>query len=275
MRKKSRPDVLRDDVRCASEASSVIHESGRPTSPAKPSKKVANSLVALSSLAVVAIYAAGYSKTRSAAKDLEAATQRRPVVPDPPASVNLSAAIAVDPLAPSVSSQVDVQLRSASPAATPAVASGSSASLRKPEKPLAKVSIAKDPSDVPPMSPSASTPEPPNVALPIAVPATVYRDGTYHGWGYSPHGDIYAFVVIEKGRIVHSGYDKCRTLWPCTLVDHLGPQVIQRQSAEVDYVSGATESGNAFYWGIVEALSKAKAEAEVPVEAKPQSSEPK
>ena len=38
----------------------------------------------------------------------------------------------------------------------------------------------------------------------------------------------------------------------------LPPQVVTRQSAEVDYVSGATQSTNAFYYGIVEALAKAK-----------------
>jgi hypothetical protein len=35
--------------------------------------------------------------------------------------------------------------------------------------------------------------------------------------------------------------------------------VLQRQSAEVDYVTGATESANAFYYGIVEALDMAEA----------------
>jgi uncharacterized protein with FMN-binding domain len=34
--------------------------------------------------------------------------------------------------------------------------------------------------------------------------------------------------------------------------------VVARQSAEVDYVSGATQSTNAFYYAVVEALSRAK-----------------
>jgi len=38
----------------------------------------------------------------------------------------------------------------------------------------------------------------------------------------------------------------------------LPPQVVERQSAEVDYVSGATQSANAFYFAVVDALSKAK-----------------
>jgi uncharacterized protein with FMN-binding domain len=95
----------------------------------------------------------------------------------------------------------------------------------------------------------------------------LYKDGTYLGWGHSRHGDIQSFVIIEKGRIVHSGVEKCRTRWPCTLVDHLPAQVVKRQSPDVDFVSGATESGNAFYWGIVDALTKAKVD-QAP-EAKP------
>jgi uncharacterized protein with FMN-binding domain len=95
----------------------------------------------------------------------------------------------------------------------------------------------------------------------------LYKDGTYLGWGHSRHGDIQSFVIVEKGRIVHSGIEKCRTRWPCTIVDHLPPQVVKRQGPDVDFVSGATESGNAFYWGIVDALTKAKVD-QTP-EAKP------
>src|SRR5271166_4818472 len=48
-------------------------------------KKVANGLVALSSAAVLAVYAAGYSRTRSAADQLEAkSAERRPAMPTPP-----------------------------------------------------------------------------------------------------------------------------------------------------------------------------------------------
>lgn len=35
-------------------------------------------------------------------------------------------------------------------------------------------------------------------------------------------------------------------------------QVTTRQSPDVDYVSGATQSSNAFYYAVVDALLKAK-----------------
>lgn len=38
----------------------------------------------------------------------------------------------------------------------------------------------------------------------------------------------------------------------------LPPQVVSRQSAEVDFVSGATQSTNAFYYAVLDALAKAK-----------------
>lgn len=120
---------------------------------------------------------------------------------------------------------------------------------------------AESPSPLPGSAATEGTTSPvSNTAIAPAAALTQYKDGTYHAWGRSRHGDVYTFVVIENGRIVHSGYDKCQTRWSCTLIDHLGPQVVRRQSADVDYVSGATESGNAFYWGIVEALTKAKAD---------------
>jgi uncharacterized protein with FMN-binding domain len=42
------------------------------------------------------------------------------------------------------------------------------------------------------------------------------------------------------------------------VIDMLPPQVAKRQSPDVDYVSGATQSADAFYGAVVEALSKAK-----------------
>jgi uncharacterized protein with FMN-binding domain len=48
------------------------------------------------------------------------------------------------------------------------------------------------------------------------------------------------------------------TRYSCSWISPLPPQVLQRQSPEVDYVSGATQSAVAFYDALVDALSKAK-----------------
>jgi uncharacterized protein with FMN-binding domain len=51
---------------------------------------------------------------------------------------------------------------------------------------------------------------------------------------------------------------ECLTQYSCSWIAALPQQVLDRQSAEVDYVSGATQSANAFYYAVVNALKKAK-----------------
>jgi uncharacterized protein with FMN-binding domain len=89
-------------------------------------------------------------------------------------------------------------------------------------------------------------------------PPNARKDGTYSGWGTSRHGDIQASVVIQDGRIISASITQCLTRYSCSWIELLPPQVVSRQSPEIDYVSGATQSTNAFYYAIVEALSKAK-----------------
>jgi uncharacterized protein with FMN-binding domain len=115
--------------------------------------------------------------------------------------------------------------------------------------------------EIPATTPAPVSPSPvPAVAAPPAgaAPAIAYKDGTYTGWGTSRHGDIQATVVIENGRIASASISQCYTRYPCSWIAALPAQVAQRQSPEVDFVSGATQSTNAFYYGVIEALAKAK-----------------
>jgi uncharacterized protein with FMN-binding domain len=98
----------------------------------------------------------------------------------------------------------------------------------------------------------------PAVAAPAPPAGAKYKDGTYTGWGTSRHGDIQASVIVQGGRIASATIAQCLTRYSCSWIDHLPPQVVTRQSPEVDYVSGATQSTNAFYYAVVDALSKAK-----------------
>jgi uncharacterized protein with FMN-binding domain len=90
-------------------------------------------------------------------------------------------------------------------------------------------------------------------------PAADWHDGYYTGWGQSFHGDIEARVTIKDGRIVEAGIATCATRYPCYVIDNILHQPVDRQSPEVDRVSRATESTDAYYWGLVEALKKAGA----------------
>jgi uncharacterized protein with FMN-binding domain len=95
-------------------------------------------------------------------------------------------------------------------------------------------------------------------AGPAAAPKEVWRDGSYSAWGFSPHGNIEATVRIAGGRIESAVISQCRTRYSCGVIETLPPEVAQRQSADVDYVSGATQSADAFYEAVFAALRKAK-----------------
>ena len=105
--------------------------------------------------------------------------------------------------------------------------------------------LAEPPAEVPAAASAAPSP-------------TVFRDGKYAGWGRCQHGDIQATVVVEGGRIVSAEISKCRTRYSCDVIEKLPPQVVQRQSHTVDLVGGATESADAFFTAVFNALSQAK-----------------
>jgi uncharacterized protein with FMN-binding domain len=244
---------------------------------APSSKKVANSLVAVGAAAVMAVYAAGYSKTRSAADRFDAQSAgRRPVAPDsvPPASAAPAADTAAVPDAPPelaastprpqvASTSIPARAPSSIPvAATAAPTEAAAATPVAPSAP-AEITPAAAPvmvaSALPPaaaVAPPAPVPAPAPAAEP--APAPKWKDGTYTGWGSCRHGDIQAQVVIEGGRIKGATIAQCLTRYDCNVIGRLPPEVAQRQSAEVDYVSGATQSADAFYYAVLDALSKAK-----------------
>lgn len=88
-------------------------------------------------------------------------------------------------------------------------------------------------------------------------PASGYRDGTYVGVGSSRHGSIQAKVVINGGRIVSAAITGCATRYPCSVVSALPGEVVARQGAPADYVSGATDSSRAYTQAIANALNQA------------------
>jgi uncharacterized protein with FMN-binding domain len=246
----------------------------KPQRPAA-NKKVANGLMALSSAAVLTVYAAGYLRTRAAAQRFtETPAVRRAAGP-----VEVPAAGPVLPALKPISQNIrqpESAATTAAPAERPApksVAPRESVRRTTPtaaEKPVERV-VAQPTetpaaaSPAPPPAPSVAPPspaEPPAAVPPPAAPTAPARpplkDGTYSGWGTSRHGDIQATVVVENGRISSAVISQCLTRYSCSWIAALPPQVVTRQSPETDYVSGATQSTNAFYYAVVEALTKAK-----------------
>jgi uncharacterized protein with FMN-binding domain len=129
-----------------------------------------------------------------------------------------------------------------------------------PEK--AKPAIAAT-APIPAEQESAPPPEPAvAAAAPESPPppAATWHDGMYTGWGLSRHGDIEARVTIKNGGIVAVGIATCATRYPCSVIDAILQQPIYRQSPDVDRVSGATESADAYSDAVWQALQKAEAE---------------
>jgi uncharacterized protein with FMN-binding domain len=240
-------------------------------------KKTANGLVSASCAAVLAVYVTGYVRTQSAANRLaDQIAERRVAVPDPqraaspiaelpPAAPNAS--VAAPTPAPAISSSPARgaagqrnQIASAEsiPATDNAIGGAAEASPAEVTAPQSTVPVVALPEAIQAAAPPAPIVEPkPDVAL-AAPPAPMWKDGTYTGWGYSRHGDIEAAVVIAGGRIASATISQCRTRYSCSVIDQLPPQVAQRQSPDVDYVSGATQSADAFYGAVLAALNKAK-----------------
>jgi uncharacterized protein with FMN-binding domain len=215
--------------------------------PAK--KRGSINLTALGSAAVVAVYAAGYLRTRPAAQRFEERNVARRPAPAAPAPVVIDAARLMDTIRKD-------SLRRSAPVT-------SAAKKKKPESSVAPADTGKR--EVPvaikdsATAPAAPAPAPSDTAkTAVADSVKVRKDGIYAGWGTSRHGDIEAAVEIRGGRIVKAIITQCLTRYSCSRIAAIIPQVVERQSPEVDFVSGATESTNAFYYAIVEALSKAK-----------------
>ncbi len=222
-----------------------------------PPQRISNSIITLSSAAIVAIYAAGYHRTSSAAHKFDSQTpQQRSFA---------AAAIVAPPTAANPVTPAPDRVSAVSPGpASPTKKNAGTSTARK--APAAK------PSDSPASSAASSTPttaanpQSGAAAPPQASAKNGYKDGVYMGWGSCRHGDIEASVVIQEGKIASVAISQCLTRYSCAWIapkipggglPDLPSQVVERQAPKVDYVSGATESSYAFADAVTAALSKA------------------
>lgn len=216
-----------------------------------PTPRISNSLITLSSAAIVAIYAAGYHRTSSAAHKFDSQTPQQrasataAIVTPPTPNPATSAAPGVPPVVPSPKKN---DSRRATPQKTaPSKSSDSTAASSVQSGPSAKTA-------------------PDGRAQPAPTTQARYKDGVYLGWGSCRHGDIEASVTIQDGQIISTAISQCLTRYSCNWIAPKPPagalpdlpaQVVERQSAKVDYVSGATESSYAFADAVTAALAKA------------------
>lgn len=213
-------------------------------------QKISSGLVALSSAAILAVYAAGYHRTGSAADRFDAQTARRKT------AAPISAGLVAATLAPSAAvpevKPIPAVPRTAPP--PPRIASAPPSTPRPQPVPAPVEGTPATPS----APPEASANNEPTAPASDAVNAEAkYKDGTYLAWGSCRHGDLQVSVVIQGGKIASAQVAQCLTRYSCSWISNLPGQVIARQSPNVDYVSGATQSSDAFSDAVSYALAKA------------------
>jgi uncharacterized protein with FMN-binding domain len=97
------------------------------------------------------------------------------------------------------------------------------------------------------------------ITTPSASPVTGrLHDGAYLGEGQSQFGNVFVTVAIAQGRITQVWINAVTTTFPSQTIDGMRDQVVARQSAAVDLVSGATASSGAFMQAIQAALRQAQ-----------------
>ncbi|WP_246294481.1 FMN-binding protein [Paenibacillus planticolens] len=86
----------------------------------------------------------------------------------------------------------------------------------------------------------------------------MYKEGTYTGTGSNRRGSIEATVTIKNDRITDVEISHFAMHYTIDDVEGLPQEVVQKQSAQVQNVSGATYSTQAFKDAIQDALSQAR-----------------
>jgi uncharacterized protein with FMN-binding domain len=66
-------------------------------------------------------------------------------------------------------------------------------------------------------------------------------------------------VVIQNGRITSANVVSCSTRYSCSDVDPLVSETVSSQGVPIDYVSGATDSSDAYAQAVDNALAQARA----------------
>jgi uncharacterized protein with FMN-binding domain len=150
-----------------------------------------------------------------------------------------------------------IRTQAASPQDTSRTTTMAAAPRSLPTEPVAQL---VPPGAVVPARPSATMPAtrtPQASPTSPAAQASRYKDGTYIGAGSSRHGGIQAQVVVKDGQIVSASITRATTRYPTSAIRALPATVVSTQSTDVNVVSGATDSSNAYLDAVDNALAKA------------------
>lgn len=121
------------------------------------------------------------------------------------------------------------------------------------EDPLASAAPAPSVASRQPAPPATSgspTPTP-------GAKALMYRDGTFMGIGSTRIGSVEVAVTIKSDKILDVQITRSSTRYPVSYISKLPQEVVARQGALVDVVSGATLSTMSFQSAVRQALAQA------------------
>ncbi len=145
-----------------------------------------------------------------------------------------------------------------------AVSSESAFVMAQPLSLASNAAPSPSPAPAPARAP-APTPAPAPAPQPAPKPKAAYRDGTYTGDSVDAYyGNVQVAAVIQGGRISDVRFldhpqDRSRSVAINNYaMPNLTSEAIQAQSANVDVVSGATATSDAFVQSLASALVQAK-----------------
>jgi uncharacterized protein with FMN-binding domain len=227
-------------------------------------KKMPGRLGALSASAVATIYVAGLLSTQSAAENVAAesagaltalvatpGSMSTTTAADPtsPPSVVVGASAPIDPTVSSVAAQTPL---SAAPTAATSTATSTAAVSAAASSTPAGAGTLSATSTRAGAGAATSTNS-------TAAGAATYANGTYSATGTSSLGNVTVSVTTSAGKITNVQITRVTTKFPVSRIASLPAQVIQKQTANVNVVTGATYSSQAFRQAVQLAMTQALA----------------
>lgn len=126
--------------------------------------------------------------------------------------------------------------------------------------PSASTSSSAASNDALPISaaPSTQSAQAANPQSKPAFSASILKDGSYSGTGWSRHGSVSVEVTIQNGRIASAPITGVTTRYSRSVIAGLPASVVSAQSSNIDLVSGATDSSTAYVEAVAQALAQAQ-----------------
>jgi uncharacterized protein with FMN-binding domain len=105
---------------------------------------------------------------------------------------------------------------------------------------------------------AAPTATAPTTAAPTVSATSGYKDGTYPGQGTSRRRGLSVSVTVQSGTITNVQITSVNTEYPVSRIASLPAAVLKQQTANVNVISGATYSSQAFKQAVQQAVALAQ-----------------